>query len=218
MLTRTQNQYRSGLEALEWRYATKQFNPERTLSDETLETLLEAVRLSPSSYGLQPYHIFVIRDAAVREELRKAAWNQSQLTDASHVLVFANLTDFGPELIDDYISLVARERKTDRENLKGYADFMKSKLLELPQETKDNWTARQAYIALGNLLYAAAELGVDTCPMEGFDNQAVNKILGLEAQGLNAAVIATVGYRSEDDVTQHYPKVRKSHETLFTHL
>lgn len=218
MSTVTENEMYIGLEALKWRYATKRFNPERELTEETLNSLLEAARLAPSSYGLQPYRIFVIRDRAIREKLREAAWNQPQLTEASHVVVFAHNADFGPELVDDYIDLVARERKTDKENLSGYADFMKSKLMDLPREAKSNWTARQAYIALGNLMYAAAEMGVDTCPMEGFETEKVNEILGLEAQGLSAAVIATVGYRSEDDVTQHYPKVRKSPEVLFEYL
>ncbi len=208
----------SYLEDLNWRYATKKFNPERRVPDATLDQLLEAVRLSPSSYGLQPYEVLVITDAELREKLRPACWDQSQITEASHLLVFANKSDFGPELIDSYIDTVSETRKVPRENLKNYADFMKSKILDLPQEARAEWTARQVYIALGNLLSAAAAARVDACPMEGFDAEQVNTILNLGEKGLNAAVIATLGYRSDADNTRHQEKVRRPKDELFTHI
>ncbi|MBA4746610.1 MAG: NAD(P)H-dependent oxidoreductase [Muricauda sp.] len=204
------------LEHRTWRYATKKFDATKKVSDEDLETLLEATRLSASSYGLQPYHVVVVSDKKVKEQLKPASWNQSQITDASHVIVFANATEFGEELVDDYLANVSETRNIPEEGLKGYSDFMKSKLIDLPTETKSNWTARQAYIAFGNLMQAAAELKIDTCPMEGFESDKYNEILGLEDKNLNAAVVLAVGYRSAEDETQHLPKVRKSKEELFT--
>lgn len=204
------------LEHRTWRYATKKFDATKKVSDEDLETLLEATRLSASSYGLQPYHVVVVSDQKVKEQLKPASWNQSQITDASHVIVFANATEFGEELVDDYLANVSETRNIPEEGLKGYSDFMKSKLIDLPTETKSNWTARQAYIAFGNLMQAAAELKIDTCPMEGFESDKYNEILGLEDKNLNAAVVLAVGYRSAEDETQHLPKVRKSKEELFT--
>ncbi|WP_108424166.1 NAD(P)H-dependent oxidoreductase [Flagellimonas amoyensis] len=206
----------SVIEHRTWRYATKKFDPTKKVSDQDLETLLEATRLSASSYGLQPYHIFVISDQETKEKLKPASWNQSQITDASHLIVFANASDFGEELVDDYLTNVVETRNIPAENLKGYSDFMKSKLISLPIEAKDTWTAKQAYIAFGNLMQAAAELKIDTCPMEGFEADKYNEILGLVEKNLNAAVVLPIGYRSEEDQTQHLPKVRKSTEELFT--
>jgi nitroreductase len=204
------------LEHRTWRYATKKFDASKKVSDQDLETLMEATRLSASSYGLQPYHVFVITDQEVKEKLKPASWNQSQITDASHLIVFANATDFGEELVDDYLTNMSETRSIPLEGLKGYADLMKSKLMELTTEEKSNWTARQAYIAFGNLMQAAAELKIDTCPMEGFEADKYNEILGLNDKNLYAAVVLPIGYRSEEDATQHLPKVRKSKEELFT--
>ncbi|KPM31816.1 Nitroreductase [Croceitalea dokdonensis DOKDO 023] len=206
------------LEHRTWRYATKKFDPNKKVSNADLELLLEATRLSSSSYGLQPYHVFVITDQELKEKLKPVSWGQSQITDASHIIVFANKTDFGPELMDDYLNNVSITRNIPAESLKGYGDFMKSKLLELPVETKSTWTEKQAYIALANLMQAAAELKIDTCPMEGFEADKYNELLGLHGKNLNAAVVLPIGYRAEEDETQHYPKVRLPKEKLFTHI
>lgn len=206
------------LENRTWRYATKKFDSTKKVSDSDLEVLLEATRLSASSYGLQPYHVFVITDQKIREQLRPVSWGQSQITDASHLVVFANITDFGEELMDDYVSNVSTTRNIPSEGLKGYNDFMKSKLLDLSTDTKSVWTARQAYIAFTNMMQAASELKIDTCPMEGFESEAYNEILGLSEKNLNASVVLAVGYRSDEDETQHYAKVRKSKEELFTRI
>ena len=206
------------IENLKWRYATKQFDASKDISEEDLNYLKEALQLSASSYGLQPYEILIIKDQAIREKLNPAAWNQSQITDASYLIVFANKTDFGDELVDDYIDNVATTRNLGKEDLKGYADFMKSKLVALPQEEKSQWTAKQTYIALGNLLSAAAHKKLDVCPMEGFSAEEFNNILNLNDKNLNVSVIATVGHRSEEDATQHYAKVRKPQNILFKHV
>jgi len=206
------------LESLNWRYATKKFNSEKQISDTDLNTLLEAIRLSPSSYGLQPYHVFIIKDKEVREKLKAVSWGQTQITDSSYLVVFANNASFDARLIDNYLANVSDTRNVDLNNLQGYGDLMKSKLLDLPDNIKEAWTARQTYLALGNLLSAAANLKIDACPMEGFDAEAYNELLGLNDKGLNTSVVAAIGYRDEEDDTQHYKKVRQSKELLFTHI
>lgn len=206
------------LENRTWRYATKKFDSTKKVSNEDLETLLEATRLSASSYGLQPYHLLVISDQKVKEQLKPVSWNQSQITDASHIIVFANTTNFGEELVDGFLKNTSKTRNISTETLKGYGDFMKSKLLGLPVETKRNWAARQVYIAFGNMMQAAAELKIDSCPMEGFESEEYNKILGLPEKNLTATVVLAIGYRSEEDATQHLPKVRKSTEELITYI
>lgn len=206
------------LDKLKWRYATKKFDSSRKISKENLNTLLEAIKLSASSYGLQPYQIMIVENKDVREKLKPASWGQSQITDASHLFVFTNKTKIEEELVDSYLTNVGVTRGVAEKELKGYSDFMKSKLMQLSDAEKEVWAANQVYIALGNVMTVAAELEIDTCPMEGFESEQYNEILGLNDKDLNAAVVLAVGYRSEDDQTQHYPKVRKSTEELFTHI
>ncbi|MBT8180581.1 MAG: NAD(P)H-dependent oxidoreductase [Eudoraea sp.] len=206
------------LESLNWRYATKKFNSEKQISDTDLNALLEAIRLSPSSYGLQPYHVFIVKDKELREKLKAVSWGQPQITDSSYLVVFANNTSFDTQLIDNYLTNVSDTRNIELNNLQGYGDFMKSKLLDLPDNIKEAWTARQTYLALGNLLSAAASLKIDACPIEGFETEAYNELLGLNDKGLNTSVVAALGYRAEEDDTQHYKKVRQSKELLFTHI
>lgn len=206
------------LENRTWRYATKKFDSSKKISNEELDLLLEATRLSASSYGLQPYHVLIITNPEIREQLKPVSWGQSQVTDASHLIVFAHQKDFGGELVDDYLSNVAETRNIPADTLKGYGDFAKSKLVDLPQVTKEDWAAKQVYLALGNLMQAAAELKIDTCPMEGFEAEAYNTILNLNNKNLCASIVLPIGYRSEEDQTQHLAKVRKSNQELFTHI
>ena len=198
-----------------WRYATKKFDATKKVSNEDMKTLKEAIRLSASSYGLQPYKVIFIENPEIRAQLQPAAWGQSQIVEASHLLVFANMTDFGDAQIEAHINNVATTRGLPVDALKGYSDFMKSKISTLPLENRNVWTSKQTYIALCNLLNAAAELKIDVTPMEGFEPAKVNEILGLEALGLNASLLATIGYRHSEDDTQNYVKVRKSNEELF---
>lgn len=203
------------LENLKWRYATKKFDTSKTISNEDFETLKKAMQLTASSYGLQPYKILNIEDKEIREKLRAASWNQSQIEDASHMIVLANMTDFGDELVDDYFENVIDTRNVTKEDVTDYANTIKSTIGQLSQEQKAVWTAKQAYIVVGNLLSAAAQLKIDACPMEGFQSEEYNKILDLNSKNLNAAVVVTLGYRSEEDETQHYKKVRKPENKLF---
>ena len=204
----------SYIEDLNWRYATKKFDANKELSQEDLNHLLESIQLSASSYGLQPYEVIVVKDMETREKLKAAAWNQTQITDASYLIVFANLKSVSESYVDSYLDNIASTRNLSREDLKGMEDMIKSTTLQLSPEVQNNWAAKQAYIALGNLLSAAANLKIDTCPMEGFDSDKFDEILGLKDKNLTTAVIAPVGYRSEEDQYQHLTKVRKSKSDL----
>ncbi|HQW69016.1 MAG TPA: NAD(P)H-dependent oxidoreductase [Flavobacterium sp.] len=201
-----------------WRYATKKFDATKKVSNEDFEILKEAIQLSASSYGLQPYKVFIIENPEIRAKIQPVAWGQTQIVDASHLVVFANITNFSDTEIDAYIKNLSETRGIPVESVQGYSDFMKSKITTLPVEERNNWTAKQTYLALGNLLNAAAEMKIDVTPMEGFEPAAVNEILGFDKLGLNASLLATIGYRHEDDATQHYAKVRKSNEELFINL
>lgn len=203
------------LEKQNWRYATKKYDNTKKISATDLEFLKEAVRLSVSSYGLQPYKVFIIENAELRATLQIAAYGQTQITDASYLFVFANQTTVDNDDIDAFMQNITTTRNLSEDALNGYSDYMKGSITPLSDEAKKIWTAKQTYIALGNLLSAAAELKIDATPMEGFDAKQFNEILGLDKLNLNAAVIAAVGYRHADDATQHHKKVRKASENLF---
>lgn len=203
---------------LEWRYATKKFDPTRKVSHEAMNQLKRAIQLAVSSYGLQFYKVLIIEDPEVREQLKPASWNQSQITDASHLFVFCNYADVNDQDVDDFIRLTSETRGIEFSQIRGYGDFIKGKLNEKSDTQKQNWLERQPYIALANLLMACAELKIDACPMEGFEPEKYNEILGLDQQGLNACVIATVGYRDSSDRSQALPKVRKPMNELFEEI
>lgn len=206
------------IENAKWRYATKKFDASKKVSAADLETLKEAIQLSASSYGLQLYKVIIVENPELRAQLQPASWGQSQIVDASHLIVFANQTKVDEADIDNYINTIVSTRNIPTDSLTGYSDFMKGAILNLPDEAKTVWTAKQTYIALTNLLNAAAELKIDVTPMEGFDPAQYNEILGLNQLNLNAALVAAVGYRHEEDATQYNAKVRKSEENLFLTL
>lgn len=206
------------LENQNWRYATKKFDSNKKISTEDLNTLKEAIRLSSSSYGLQLYKVFIVENPELRAKIQPAAWGQTQIVDASHLLIFANQTNVTEADIDGYLKNVAETRNIPETALSGYGDFMKGGILSRSDDDKANWTSKQTYLALGNLLNAAAELKIDVTPMEGFVPAQVNEILGFNELGLNASLIAPIGYRHEEDATQHQKKVRKTNEELFITL
>ncbi|PXY42665.1 NAD(P)H-dependent oxidoreductase [Flavobacterium cheongpyeongense] len=206
------------LESQNWRYATKQFDATKKISTEDLNTLKEVVRLSPSSYGLQPYKVVIVENPELREQLKAAAYGQTQITDASHLFIFANDLNLDAKSVEAYIKNISETRGVPTDALGGFSDMMNNVISNLSNEAKNNWTAKQTYIALGNLLGAAAELKIDTTPMEGFNPAAFNEILGFDKLGLNAAVIAAIGYRHTEDEAQHYKKVRKPQEDFFITL
>ena len=206
------------IDGLKWRYATKYFNKEKKVSKEDISILKEAVNLTASSYGLQPYKVIVISDSKIRESLKEASWGQSQITDASHLFLFCNNLNVTDVDIDNYIQLRAKINNLNPEDSKEYADMMKSNIGSLPPEILSAWTARQCYIALGTLLAASSEMEIDSCPMEGFDNNKYDEILGLKEKGLSSAVLCAIGYRDDKDSFASLKKVRKSISDVFDEI
>ena len=205
-------------EALKWRYATKKFDTTKKLSTEQLEIILESLRLSASSYGLQPWKFIVITNPDIRAKLRAAAWNQSQITDASHLIVLAVQKNVDAAYVDRFVDIVSKVKKVPVDALKGYADMMKGSVSSRTPEGVKEWSSRQVYIALGTALAAAAISGIDACPMEGFDAKQFDEILGLEKMGLESRVLMPVGFRAADDETAQAPKVRFCKEEVIVEV
>ncbi len=207
------------LENLNWRYATKQFDPQRKISAADWKTLEEALLLTPSSGGLQPWKFIVVTDPAVRAKLRPASYGQAQITDASHLVVFAAKNNFGEADVDAHINNVAKAQGIPPAALATFRDMLVGGIVKSMDEAARNaWARNQTYIALGNLLTSAALLGIDACPMEGFDHAQYDEILGLKTKGLSSAVIATVGYRSPADKYAAAPKVRFPREQVLINI
>ncbi|MBI9064703.1 MAG: NAD(P)H-dependent oxidoreductase [Marinilabiliaceae bacterium] len=206
------------LEKLNWRYATKQFDAQKKLSDDQLQKVLEATNLSASSFGLQPYKVLVIEDLHIRSDLREVAWGQPQVTDASQVIVFAAQTNISEQDVNEFVQRIAETRNMPKEALTEYEGMMKGFVSAQPQEALTQWAAKQAYIALGFLLVTCAVEGIDACPMEGFDKDKFDEILGLKEKNLTSVVMATIGTRSKDDQYQHLAKVRKSLNEMVTKI
>jgi len=203
---------------LTWRYATKVFDPSRRISGATWAALEDALVLSPSSFGLQPWRFLVVRDPALRAKLRPLSWDQSQVTDASHFVVFLARTEITAADISRFLERTAEVRGQPVNALAGYRQLMEGALLnEARKPHLHDWAARQTYIAMGQLMTAAAVLGIDTCPMEGFVPAKVDELLGLGEQGLTAAVLCPAGYRSADDRYASLPKVRYAASTVIEH-
>lgn len=184
--------------ALHWRYAAKRMNGRR-IPEAALERILDAAHLSPSSYGLQPYSVVVVDDPALRARCRPAAFDQPQITECSHLLVFATWEAAGDTEVDELIRLMARERGLEEPRLDGYRATLKGVVngFETP-EARRHWAAKQAYLAMGMVLAAAALERVDATPMEGFDPAALDAALGLREKGLASAVVVALGYRDDD--------------------
>lgn len=208
------------LEGLNWRYAVKKYDTGKKVSAENLELLKEAVRLSVSSVGLQPYKVIIVETQALKEQLAEAAGgnNKNIFADASHLFIFANEINVGTDHVALYVDNISAQRGVAKEAVSGFGDYINGFLGGLTTEQKNIWTAKQAYIALSTLINTAALLKIDATPMEGFDAAKINEILGLEEKGLSTAVIAAIGYRHEEDTQQHAKKVRKPHEQLFITL
>jgi nitroreductase len=203
--------------ALNWRYAVKKFDAARAIPNPLWNALEEALLLTPSSYGLQPWKFFVIDDPALRAQLRPASWGQAQVTEASRFVVFAARKDFSAVDVDRLIARVAEVRNAPIASLEGYRKMMLG-LLARPQADREAWVAKQVYISLGNFMTAAAALGVDVCPMEGFDPAQYDRILGLPEKGYTALVAAAAGYRSDEDVYAKMPKVRYARPEVVEHF
>jgi nitroreductase len=201
------------LDTLRFRYATKQFDASRKIDSDTWAALEASLVLTPSSFGLQPWKFIVVSDPELRAKILPNAWDQTQVTDCSHLVVMAVRKTVNEAYIDQFIARIAEVRGIPAESLAGYRGMMTG---SIGMMTPD-WAAKQAYIALGQFMLAAATLGVDTCPMEGFVPAKVDEILGLPERGLTAAVLCPAGYRAAEDKYAALPKVRWSESDVIEH-
>ncbi|MDP5030717.1 MAG: NAD(P)H-dependent oxidoreductase [Paraglaciecola sp.] len=207
------------LQNLQWRYAAKKMNPEKVVSEENVNFILEAIRLTATSSGLQPYEVIVVTNPAVREQIVPHAWNQKQITDGSHLLVFAAWDNYTTERINEMFDLVNEERGFKNEGWENYRQMLLNTYPQRDAETNYQHAARQAYIGLGSALIAAAEVKVDSTPMEGFSPDKVDEILGLKARGLRSVVLLPLGYRADEgDWLVNLKKVRRSTEDFVTQV
>lgn len=197
------------LAALRWRYATKQFDPSRKIDEATWQALEEALVLSPSSFGLQPWKFFVVANPEIRQQLVPLSWGQTQVVDASHLVVFAVKYPLNADDVRKHILRTAEVRSIPVDQLSGFEAVVNG-FIAKPESEFDvrSWATRQLYIAFGNFMTAAALLGVDTCPMEGLDPAGYDKVLGLEGSGYFTVAACPVGYRAESDKYAKLPKVR----------
>ncbi len=201
------------IEKLNWRYATKKFDPNQNLTNEDINKIKEIIRLSPASYGLQPYKVFVVVNQSTKAALRAVSWDQPQITDASALLVFARNKNYTTAEVDNYVDNIVETRGIPKEALGAYEGMMKHAVNSLTEDQRAVWVEKQIYLALGNLLTSLAVEGIDACPMEGFDKEKYDEILGLT--DMTSVVICSVGVRDQSDDTQNYKKVRKSIDDLF---
>ncbi len=194
---------------LNWRYATKRYNGE-SIPQSSLHDILESIRLTPTSLGIQPFHVFVIENPELRNQLKPALNNQPQSTEASHLIVFASWKSVTETKVDEYMALIAETRGVTLESLAGFRGMVWGYLSKQSPAEIESWASKQAYIALGTAMVSAASQQIDATPMEGFSAPAVNEILGLEKQDLHAAVILAVGYRDQNtDPLASANKVRR---------
>jgi nitroreductase len=207
------------LDQLNWRYATKQFDPNRKINAADWATLEEALLLTPSSGGLQPWKFIVVTDPTVRVKLKPASYGQAQITDASHLVVFASKNNFNEADVDAHVRRLSKVRGIPIEDLAQLRGMLVGGIVQSQDEAARNaWARNQAYIALGNLLTSAALLGIDACPMEGFNRAQYDEILGLRENGFASAVIATLGYRLPTDKYAVAAKVRFPREQVFSRV
>ncbi|MGL4311135.1 MAG: NAD(P)H-dependent oxidoreductase [Paracoccaceae bacterium] len=206
-------------ERLNWRYATKKMDPAKSVSQEKVDRILEAARLAPTSSGLQPFEVIVVTNPEVKAKLRAAAYDQAQITDGSHVLVFAAWDNYTAERIDAVVTRTEAERGSPNEMLRGYYEGLKASYLPRSADVNHEHAARQAYIAFGIAVTAAAFEEVDATPMEGFDPDQVDAILGLRARGLRSVTLLPLGYRADEgDWLLGQKKVRRPLADLVTEV
>lgn len=206
------------LQQLNWRYATKKFDPTKKISTADWAVIEQALILTPSSYGLQPWKFIVVTDPALKAKLRPASWNQSQVEDCSHLVVLTAKLDITLADVDHFIERTAEVRGVSIESLAGYKGYMVGDLVTGPRHAIiHEWAARQTYIALGNLMTAAALLGVDACPFEGIEPVKYDEILGLKGTGYATISACPLGYRADDDKYASAPKVRFEAKDVVDH-
>ena len=196
------------LDALKWRYATKQFDAGRKIPDQSWKVIEESLVLTPSSFGLQPWKFIVVEDHELREKLLTESWNQTQVTDASHFVVLSSRTDLTTEDIDRWLECMAMVQGKSMEDLAPLKGMIGGFAERMSSEERREWNVRQSYIALGQLMAVAAVMGIDACPMEGISASAYDRLLGLENSGYATVVACALGYRDEGDKYASTPKAR----------
>ncbi len=201
-------------QALQWRYAVKQFDTTKTIDQTTLDSIISSLQLSPSSFGLQPWRFIVISKQELLEKLKAHSWDQPQITDCSHLVVLASQSSFDKQAIEDWVMTLSQERSKTLEELQFYKDMMYGFLEHKSPADFLSWSQHQAYLALGLLLTSTAALGVDSCPLEGIDPKAYDDVLDLKGSGFQTTVACALGYRSEQDPYMQEPKVRYSQDKL----
>ncbi len=196
------------IEKLNWRYATKQFDPNAQIAESLWAKLESALILSPSSFGLQPYKFVVITDSKTKTALKPFSFGQPQITDCTNLIVFCRLNTINEAYVNDFVNLTAKIRSMPMDVLEHYKGMMTNFVNNTPVEKLNDWMARQVYIALGNAMTVAAMLDLDTCPMEGFSKSDYDQVLNLEKLGLRSEVLLAVGYRNSEDKYAKLAKVR----------
>ncbi len=207
------------LNQLHWRYATKKFNPSKKISESVWKTLEQSLILSPSSFGLQPWKFFVIRNSEIRQKLLEHSWGQTPVVNASHLVVFATKNNINNTDVDRHIQRMAEVQQVAPENLAGFGNVVKGFISKPPYPIDLNeWAAKQAYIALGFFMTCAAMLEIDTLPMEGFIPAKYDEVLDLNSQGYSSVVVCAAGYRADDDKYALQPKVRFPSEEVLQYI
>lgn len=206
------------LTQLQWRYATKEFDPSAKIPADTWDTIEQSLVLTPSSFGLQPWKIFVLTNPTKKAELLEHSWNQRQVVDCSHFVIFAAPTSVGDQEIQSWIDCIASTRNVSTESLAGYQQMMEGFLGNLDEAARLAWAHRQIYIALGQLMTTAALLGVDACPMEGFVPTEYDRLFGLSERNLTTSVACALGHRSSGDKYASLPKARFERQAVIEHL
>lgn len=205
------------IESLQWRYATKMFDPSKKIPADIWQAIEASLVLTPSSFGMQPWKFFVITDDGIRQQLLEHSWNQRQVVDASHVVVLAIKKEIDEAEVDRYMNSTAEIRQAPLESLEGFSQVIKG-FLANPKLDKNEWATKQVYIALGQLMTTAALLGIDACPMEGFVPPQYDEVLGLSEKGYASVLVCPLGYRAEDDKYAGLAKVRYPHSEVIEHL
>ncbi|MCX2719747.1 NAD(P)H-dependent oxidoreductase [Lentiprolixibacter aurantiacus] len=197
------------IDRLEWRYAVKKFDPSRKLKTEQLDKLKRAFNLTATSYGLQPIRMLVLQDQDLQNRLLSHSYNQQQVAQASHLLVFCVETNVDGDYVKSYFERVKEIRGTSDQILNPFREYLVREFSNKDQKEIQEWATRQAYLAMGNLLTICALEEIDACPMEGFEPEAYNELLGLKEKGLSAVLVMPVGYRAQDDMFADFKKVRR---------
>jgi nitroreductase / dihydropteridine reductase len=206
------------IDALNWRYATKKFDVSRPVADADIDEIIEALRLTASSFGMQAYRIAVIKNKALQEELRSVSWQQAQISDASHIIHFLAFDKVEEKHIERLVSLHRSVRRTAEDKIERFKAYLAGFINSKTVEEQRQWSSKQTYIAMGNLLTVLAIKKIDSCPIEGIEPEEWDRILKLEGSGLKSVACVAIGYRDAGDELQHAAKIRLPKSELFVHF